>query len=56
METQTDLLDSLVMLKDNEINKLSFKDIFNLHHAFVIEDWKWEYGQISFKIDKTFDG
>lgn len=48
--------DGLVVYNDSVISPLSFKDIFNMHHAFVIEYWKWENGLINFKIDKNFDG
>ena len=51
-------LDSLVYYDDDAISdlQLSSKDIFNSHHAFVIEDSKWENGEIYFKIDKRFTG
>lgn len=36
--------------------ELSFKDKFNLHHAFVIEKSKWMFGIVSFKMDESFNG
>lgn len=41
---------------EHEIQLLSFKDKFNLHHAFVIEERKWRNGVVNFKIDKNFNG
>lgn len=35
--------------------ELSFKDQFNLHHAFVIEKSKWMFGIVSFKMDEAFN-
>lgn len=39
---------------ENELNELTYKDKFNLHHGFVIEDRKWDSGIVNFKIDKNF--
>lgn len=55
-KADVDLLDNLIYYDDSEIDELSFKDRSNLHHAFVIEESKWDDGQINFKIDKNFDG
>ncbi|KAG4074785.1 hypothetical protein HA402_006424 [Bradysia odoriphaga] len=51
------LLDSIVYYNDSEIREWGFsnKDMFNLHHSFVIEQSKWKDGQINFKIDKNFN-
>lgn len=51
-------LDSLVYYDDNAIRELQLtsKDIFNLHHSFVIDDLKWENGEINFKLDQNFTG
>ncbi len=48
--------DNLDIDEDIDPQSLSFKDKFNLHHAFVIEKEKWKDGLIFFKIDKNFSG
>lgn len=51
-----DEVDVDVYYDDSEIDSMSEKDKFNLHHAFVAEKLKWKYATISFKIDKAFSG
>lgn len=51
------LLDKFVAYQSNyALSEWSEKDKFNLHHAFVIEELKWKFGLIPFKIDENFNG
>ncbi|XP_037025221.1 zinc metalloproteinase nas-4-like isoform X4 [Bradysia coprophila] len=49
------VLDNSVYYHENDVSKMSSKDIYNLHHGFVEEVFKWKDGQINFKIDKNFN-
>ncbi|XP_037025222.1 astacin-like metalloprotease toxin 5 [Bradysia coprophila] len=51
----TKLLDSLAYYNESSISKLSPRDRFNLHHAFVVEDNKWKNGRIGYQIDENFN-
>ncbi|XP_037025215.1 astacin-like metalloprotease toxin 1 isoform X3 [Bradysia coprophila] len=50
----TTLLDGLSYYNESVISKLSPRDRFNLHHAFVVEDNKWKNGRIGYEIDDKF--